>query len=367
MKIASVVGARPQFIKISPLIRAIEEYNRLDSREKIEHLIIHTGQHYDYLMDRVFFEELGLPEPNYNLGVGSGSHNYQTAEILKRLEEVLLREKPDLVLVYGDTNSTLGGALAASKIRIPVGHVEAGLRSFNKNMAEEINRVITDHISDYLFCPTETAVKNLKREGIEKGVYLVGDVMYDAVLYSVEIAEKKRDDVLERISLKPKEYVLATIHRAENTDDTKRLFSIFSAFKMIASKGLKVVVPLHPRTKKSLHSLFQALEPLPSSLAIIDPLSYFEMLLIEKNARTILTDSGGVQKEAYWFRVPCVTLREETEWIETVESGWNRLAGCDPVQITELALDSWRGNEDFCSYGDGKASKRIVAILRQKL
>lgn len=288
-------------------------------------ILVHTGQHYDYEMSQVFFEELGLKVPDYHLGVGSGTHGYQTGEMLKRIEEVLLKEKPELVMVYGDTNSTLAGALAAAKLHIPVAHVEAGLRSFNKRMPEEINRVLTDHVSDFLFCPTETAVENLRREGftniLNDGHLLphsaaplrpcpsapmvinTGDVMYDAVLLYGELAERKSRS-LEKLSLTSKGYALATVHRAENTDNPMRLKAIFQGLARLAQEGLTVVVPLHPRTRNALSSVSFTPEPLPRNLVIIEPVSYLEMLMLEKNARVILTDSGGVQKEAFSFGSP---------------------------------------------------------------
>jgi len=289
------------------------------------------------------------------------------SEMLKRIEQVLMKEKPDIVMVYGDTNSTLAGALAAAKLHIPIAHVEAGLRSFNKRMPEEINRILTDHISDLLFCPTQTAVKNLKHEDITKGVYLVGDVMYDAVLMYGELAER-RSTILKTLNLKPKNYALATVHRAENTDDPERLFTIFKAFKEIAENGLPVVVPLHPRTRDKLsehRTLNFEHRTLNSTLRLIPPVSYLDMLVLEKNARVILTDSGGVQKEAFFFKVPCVTLREETEWVETVESGWNTLASCDLQRIVRGAVEIQPGVESAWPCGDGRAAERVVlAILR---
>jgi UDP-N-acetylglucosamine 2-epimerase len=320
MKVVNVVGARPQFIKLAPILKAVERHNQQYPNRPIQEILVHTGQHYDYEMSQVFFDELGLKVPDYHLGVGSGSHGYQTGEMLKRIEEVLLKEKPDLVMVYGDTNTTLAGGLAASKLHIPVAHVEAGLRSFNKKMPEEINRVLTDHLSDLLFCLTQTAVENLRREGIEKGVYLVGDVMYDAVLLYLDLAERK-SEIMERLGLKPKSYALATVHRAENTDQPERLRTIFDGLERVAEEGLSVILPLHPRTRKHLNTLGIH----PKEVQVLDPVSYLDMLVLEKNARVILTDSGGVQKEAFFFRVPCVTLREETEWVETVERGWNTL------------------------------------------
>lgn len=358
LKIVDVVGARPQFIKLAPVLKAIKEYNEKNWQCPIQEILVHTGQHYDYEMSGVFFDELGLKAPDYHLGVGSGTHGYQTGEMLKRIEEVLLAEKPDLVMVYGDTNSTLAGALAAAKLHIPVAHVEAGLRSFNKRIPEEINRVLTDHVSDLLFCPTETAVKNLEREGITKGVYLVGDVMYDAALQYLALAERK-SCILERLGLEPKSYALATVHRAENTDDPERLRAIFAGLEGVARAGLPVVLPLHPRTRKAAEALGLSL----NSVRVLEPVSYLDMLLLEKNARVILTDSGGVQKEAFFFRVPCVTLREETEWVETVEAGWNVLVGWDPGRITQAALEAWPGVESAWPYGDGRAAERIVEIF----
>jgi UDP-N-acetylglucosamine 2-epimerase len=360
MKLINIVGARPQFIKVGPVLRAIEKHNREHPDRPIREVLVHTGQHYDYEMSKVFFEELELKEPDYHLGVGSGSHAYQTGEMLKRIEEVLLAERPDWVLVYGDTNSTLAGALAAAKLHIPVAHVEAGLRSFNKRMPEEINRVLADHVSDLLFCPTKTAVENLRREGITEGVHLVGDVMYDSVLYNGELAER-RSDILKRLKLKPKGYALATIHRAENTDDSQRLEAIFRALEQIAQQ-IPVIVPLHPRTRERLAELGLS----PDHVRIIEPVSYLEMLLLERDAKVILTDSGGVQKEAFFFRVPCVTLREETEWVETVEAGWNVLVGCDPERIVQAARSAQPGEEGASPYGEGCAAAQIVKVLAFK-
>lgn len=363
MKIVSIVGARPQFIKVAPVSRAIAEYNEKEGREVIRDILIHTGQHYDYEMSEIFFKELEIKEPDYHLGIGSGSHGYQTGEMLRKLEEVLVKEKPDMVMVYGDTNSTLAGALAASKLHIKVAHVEAGLRSFNRAMPEEINRVLTDHVSDLLFCPTGTAVKNLHNEGIVKGVYNVGDVMYDSILFNVKIAEKK-SGILKELNLmngsSVKEYALATVHRQENTDDPEKLRSIFEALSEIASKQMRVILPMHPRTRKYLGD-----SSLYDSITIIKPVSYLDMLLLEKNAKMILTDSGGVQKEAYFFKVPCITLREETEWIETVESGWNVLVGTDGEKIIEAIhyLLSPHNLSHIAHYGGGKTAERIVAIL----
>jgi len=361
MKIVNVVGARPQFIKLAPILKAIERHNKTHNNQIIHEVLVHTGQHYDYEMSQVFFDELGLKAPDYHLGVGSGTHGYQTGEMLKRMEEVLLKEKPDLVMVYGDTNTTLAGALAAAKLHIPVAHVEAGLRSFNRKMPEEINRVLTDHISDLLFCPTQTAVENLRREGIEKGVHLVGDVMYDAVLLYLDLAEKK-SQIMEQLGLKPKSYALDTVHRAENTDRPERLQAIFEGLERVAKEGLSVVLPLHPRTRKQLN----ALGIHPKEVQVLDPVSYLDMLVLEKNARVILTDSGGVQKEAFFFRVPCVTMREETEWVETVEAGWNTLVGYNSEKIAQAAREAQSGVESAWPYGDGRAGERIVNLLGER-
>ncbi|MEJ5239535.1 MAG: UDP-N-acetylglucosamine 2-epimerase (non-hydrolyzing) [Limisphaera sp.] len=344
LKIVSIVGARPQFIKAWPVSRALRQAGHTE-------ILVHTGQHYDDAMSRVFFEELGLPQPDVHLGIGSGSHGQQTGRMLAALEPVLLEHRPDWVLVYGDTNSTLAGALAAAKLHLPLAHVEAGLRSFNKRMPEEINRVLTDHCSDLLFCPTQTAVENLAREGITRGVHLVGDVMQEALLEAREIA-RTRSRILERLGLEPRSYLLVTVHRAENTDDPARLRGIWEALTDLA-RARPVVFPVHPRTRKALAGLglsvdtleetapvptdgaLRVLRPLPGlDLRLLPPLGYLDMLRLEESAQVILTDSGGVQKEAWWLGVPCVTLRDETEWVETVTSGANLLAGTDAHRIT---------------------------------
>ena len=385
MKIVTIVGARPQFIKAAAIRRAIRKINersqaRLYGKSRIQEILVHTGQHYDYMMDKVFFEELKLPRPDYHLGVGSGSHGKQTGKMLERIEMVLQKERPERVLVYGDTNSTLAGALAAAKLKIPVAHVEAGLRSFNRAMPEEVNRLLTDHLSTFLFCPTDQAVRNLLKEGIKDGgtriVKNVGDVMYDSILYYSKIA-KRRSAILEELglytsnsvrnadlhSLRTPNYYLATLHRAENTDDPKKLKSIFRALNEIGKKT-PVVLPLHPRTKKMIkaYHLFSEFK----SIKFIEPVSYLDMLKLGKNAKAILTDSGGVQKEAYWFGVPCLTLREETEWVETIESGWNVLVGTSVERIMKEA-DHAGGRRRYLKrnriFGDGKASQKIVQIL----
>lgn len=350
MKIVSIVGARPQFIKAAALSRVL--------RRQHTEILVHTGQHYDYEMSGVFFDGLGLPQPDYNLGAGSGTHGAQTAAMLQSIEEILFAERPDRVLVYGDTNSTLAGALAASKVDIPVVHVEAGLRSFNRKMPEEINRVVADHLSDVLFCPSETAARNLAAEGITRGVFVVGDVMRDVLEWARRQAVKEGAAVLDRLGVRPG-YLLATVHRSENTDDPKRLSGIVKAF---AALGEPVIFPAHPRVRKALAA---ANLNLGSNVQVIDPVSYVDMVALAQNARLILTDSGGLQKEAYWLGVPCVTLRDETEWVETVVAGWNTLAGCDANAIGEAARTfSPRGPRPEL-YGSGKAAEACVAALGQ--
>jgi UDP-N-acetylglucosamine 2-epimerase len=351
MKVVSVVGARPQFIKCAPV--------SCELRQVVQEVLVHTGQHYDDSMSGVFFRELGLPEPDYHLAVGSGSHGHQTGEMLKKIEEILLKEKPDVVLVYGDTNSTLAGALASAKLHIPVAHVEAGLRSYNRKMPEEINRVLTDHLSTLLLCPTETAVENLRREGLTKGVHLVGDVMYDALLDGVEIA-RRTSTILDRLGLEPQRFILATVHRAENTDQPQRLEGVVTALVGLARAGHRVVFPVHPRTQKllSLHS-FELCE----GVIQIDPVSYLDMVLLESMARLILTDSGGIQKEAYWLQVPCLTLRDETEWEETVQSGWNRLVGTDPHRILQAVEEVGPGSGTGGSWKKGEASRNVARLI----
>jgi UDP-GlcNAc3NAcA epimerase len=356
VKIVSVLGARPQFVKAAVVSCALRQKN-------IEEVLVHTGQHYDTNMSGIFFSELGIAEPKHNLGVGSGPHGQQTARMLERIEQVLITEKPHWTLVYGDTNSTLAGALAATKLHIPVAHVEAGLRSWNRAMPEEINRILADHTSTLLFAPTVTAVKNLHREGIDGGrVRLVGDVMYDAALRFGERAETA-SDVLERYDLTGKDYVLATIHRAENTGSDSRLRAILTGLARIASQ-LPVILPLHPRTQRviSINSDLAEIGP----LRIIPPLGYLDMVKLEKHARVIATDSGGVQKEAFFHRVPCVTLREETEWVELIELGWNRLAppfdAREICSAIEAALDSTVDGHEM-PYGDGHSAQHIACQL----
>ncbi len=364
MKIATVIGARPQFIKAAAVSSAIADHNRRVENQaaSIREFIIHTGQHYDHGMSRVFFEELGIPAPDVNLKAGSGSHGKQTGRMLADLEEVLMDMKPDWVLVYGDTNSTLAAALAAVKLHIPVAHVESGLRSFNRKMPEEINRVVADHVSDLLFCPTETAVKNLSNEGVARGVHLVGDVMYDSVLHHSETAEKT-SGILKTLDLEPGGYALATVHRAENTDNAGRLASILGALDRIAGETMPVVTPMHPRTKKMAASLNSPIH----RLRVIEPVSYLEMLLLEKHSRVVLTDSGGVQKEAYWLETPCITLRDETEWTELLEHGCNCIAGADADAILEAfaAMKNRKIDAGLNLYGRGDASVKIIERMAQ--
>jgi UDP-GlcNAc3NAcA epimerase len=356
VKILTVVGARPQFVKAAMVSRAIVLHNERGQGLPIVEDIVHTGQHYDPAMSQVFFDELGIPEPAVNLAVGSGSHAETTARMLEGIEREIVARRPDWVLLYGDTNSTLAGALAAAKLHVPVAHVEAGLRSFNRRMPEEINRVLTDHVSDLLFCPTKTAVENLTREGISRGVHHVGDVMYDAALTFGEIA-RRESNILEQLGLKAKGYYLATVHRAENTDDRGRLSGILEGLGELA-RQLPVVFPVHPRTRKCIQN--QGLLADSDGIRMIEPVSFLDMIRLEQEAMVILTDSGGVQKEAYFHGVPCVTLRDETEWVETVEAGWNRIAGADGRTIAEASHASHRGRT-ITEYGDGRAACSILA------
>ena len=348
----SVVGARPQFIKAGAVSRAVARDDR------VEEVLIHTGQHFDANMSRVFFEELRIPEPKANLGIAGGSHGRMTGRMIEALETVILQENPEAVLVHGDTNSTLAGALAAAKLHVPVAHVEAGLRSFNRRMPEEINRVVTDHVADLLFCPTQTAIDNLQAEGVTRGVVLTGDVMYDSALFYAEMA-RQRSDVLNRLALKPRSYYLATIHRAENTDDVDRLRGIFDG---LSRAPHPVILPVHPRTRQVLAAENIACD----AVRAVDPVSYLDMLRLETASRAILTDSGGVQKEAYFAGVPCITLRDETEWVELVDAGWNRLVGSAPDRIARAfawaeAMD--RAASQGGLYGDGHAAERILGVL----
>jgi UDP-N-acetylglucosamine 2-epimerase len=348
MKIVSVVGARPEFIQSMPVSRAL----RSDQQE----ILVHTGQHYDYLMSQKFFDELGIPAPKYNLEVGSGTHGQQTAEILVRLEQVLLEEKPDLVIVRGDTNSTLAGALVASKLQIPLAHIEAGERSFNRRMAEEINRLVADRIADMLYCVSRSAMANLANEGITENVHLVGDVMLDALRTIIPVANS-RSEILKKLDLHKGEYALVTIHRAENTDNSERLLSIATALNETSEK---IIFPIHPRTRKALNKIDVKFS---NHIHITQPVGYYDMLVLEENARLIATDSGGVQREAYYMGIPCLTLRDETEWIETVEVGWNKLVGVEPAAILEAWNDFTLPDNHPPIYGKGDTGEKIAELL----
>ena len=362
IEVISIVGARPQFIKAAAVRRAIEHCNSEPSSPAIVEKIVHTGQHYDENMSKIFFDELRIPRPEYNLGVGSGSHGEQTGRILQKVEEVLVQEGPDICIVYGDTNSTLAGALAAAKLHIPVAHVEAGLRAFNRKMPEEINRILADRLSDLLFCPTETAVENLAKEGIIEGVHKTGDVMYDCTLFYAKKAKAIEQRTLEKLDIRPKSYYLTTVHRAENTDDGQRLSDIAGAINEIATADCPVILPLHPRTVACVEKYGLEFD---SNVNIIQPVSYLEMVVLESNARIILTDSGGVQKEACWLGVPCITLRDETEWVETVESGWNTLTGADKDRIIKAVVRTGKLPvvNPRLIYGNGDAAERMAGIL----
>ena len=356
MKIVTIIGARPQFIKAAVISRAIAAHNRSGSLPTIEEILVHTGQHYDDGMSAIFFKELEIPEPEYNLNIGSGLHGQQTGRMLIAIEEVLLKERPDWVLIYGDTNSTLAGALAAAKLHIPIAHVEAGLRSFNRRMPEEINRVVADQLSHLLLCPSQVAVENLAAEGIRKGVAITGDVMADAMQFAATKASA-HSDILGRLGLQPQGYLLATVHRAENTDDGQRLNNILSAFAVLNEP---VVFPAHPRTRKLLKQ--NGYQP-PGNVKLIDPVGYFDIIALEKSARLLLTDSGGMQKEAYWLKVPCITLRDETEWVEIVELGWNILTGADTDRIIAAVKTFAPPVAHPPFYGDGNAAAHCLKLL----
>jgi len=350
-KILSIVGARPQFIKLAVLSKEI--------RQHFDEVIVHTGQHYDYEMSKIFFKNLDIPEPDYNLNVGSAERENQIRLMTEKLENVLLKEKPNLVTVFGDTNTTLAGAQAASKLKIRLAHVESGMRSFDIDMPEEINRIATDKVSDILFCSTKTAVENLKKENIKGKIFLVGDVMIDAIKTSIEAAGKK-SEILETLSLQKKQYMVATVHRAGNTNSRENLNSITQAF---IDSNDKIIFPLHPRTLKSLKSykLYKKFEN--TNVSLIKPLSYLDMLVLEKHSKKILTDSGGMQKEAYFFGVPCITLRNSTEWTETVDDGWNIVVGADKLKILKAISNFTPQGSQTERYGNGAASKNIVQII----
>ena len=356
MKIVTILGARPQFIKAGSVSREI--LKQREAGRNIQEVIIHTGQHYDTNMSDVFFQELDIPTPHHNLGVGGGTHGQNTGRMLEKLEALMQVEKPDWVLVYGDTDSTLAGALAASKLHIPIAHVEAGLRSFNRHMPEEINRVLTDHASSVLFAPTVTAVNHLANEGVfGNKVQLVGDVMYDAALFYKARAKPPADAIV--VNWEPRSFALSTIHRAENTDNLDRMKGILAG---LASASYPIVLPIHPRTRTRLAQIGLVM---PSNVHVIDPVSYLEMMWLEMNCRLVITDSGGVQKEAYFYDKPCVTLRDETEWTELVELGVNQLVGADPKRIS-MGLSMSVANTCFHNkevYGTGQSGVRVVHHL----
>ncbi len=351
MQILTILGARPQFIKAGSVSREIAKH------KEIQECIVHTGQHYDANMSDIFFEEMQIPKPNYFLGIGGKSHGAMTGQMIEKIEEVCLKEKPDWVMVYGDTNSTLAGAIVASKLHIKLAHIEAGLRSFNMNMPEEINRILTDRVSNMLFCPTDAAMQNLKNEGydnFDSKIVKSGDVMQDGVMFYKDLAVKPSFDIKDN-------YILCTIHRAENTDDEVRLRSIFEALNEIA-QNIQVILPLHPRTKKKIENLKLNIE----NLTIIDPVGYLEMVWLIDNCSLVMTDSGGLQKEAFFFGKSCITLRDETEWAELVNGGFNVLAGADKGRIIESYKNHSTFNNQNSSldlYGSGNASEKIIGML----
>ncbi len=356
MKIVTVIGARPQFIKAAAISRVIAS----KFSDKITELLIHTGQHYDDNMSQVFFDELGIPPPKYNLEISGGLHGAMTGRMLEGLESILIEEKPDWVLIYGDTNSTLAAALAAAKLHIPVAHVEAGLRSYNMRMPEEVNRIVSDRLSTLLLCPTSEAVSNLAKEGLTNGIHQVGDVMYDVALH-YSVTPNRRTTELLKYGLTTKNFVLATCHRAENTDDPEKLSGIIQGLASIA-KTMPVILPLHPRTRGKIEK-FRLLE-MVGNVSLIEPVSYLKMLTLEKNAAFIVTDSGGVQKEAFFYRTPCITTREETEWIETVTAGWNILVGSDASKIANGIEEHARLKKlDINPYGSGDAAEKILNAM----
>jgi UDP-GlcNAc3NAcA epimerase len=357
IKIFTLVGARPQFIKAAAVSRIIkDEFSNL-----FNETIIHTGQHYDKKMSEFFFDELNIPHPNYHMNISSSKHGDMTGRMIIAFEKYLLENKTDYVLVYGDTNSTLAGMLAATKLGIPVAHVEAGLRSFNMKMPEEMNRILVDRLSTFLFCPTLQAINNLSNEGINAGVYQVGDVMFDIALYYKDKA-KIKSNVLSNYNLRTHEFYLVTCHREENTNDYDRLNQIFSAIAELASSN-KVILPLHPRTKKYL--VQNKMLDLLKNVIVTDPLSFMDMIVLEQSAKAILTDSGGVQKEAFFYGVPCITMRDETEWVETVETGWNKIVGANKEKILTAVNSLSYGKSGTSPYGDGHASRKILEILRK--
>ncbi len=352
-KRVTIIGARPQFIKCAPLSNKIRKY--------FKEILVHTGQHYSKNMSDLFFKELNIPNPDYNLNIGSGSHGKQTGDMIIKIEYVLLKEKPSLVIVYGDTNSTIAGAIASVKLNIPVVHIEAGLRSFNKEMPEEHNRIVTDHLSELLFVPSKIGMKHLKREGLSKKAYFVGDIMYDALLYNIKIAEKK-SDILNKLKVFKEEYYLSTVHRPSNTDNRTNLSSILRAFSKLDKK---VIFPIHPRTKKFIREF--KLKYNKEKIKIIDPLGYLDILKLTKNAKKVITDSGGLQKEAFYLKREVVVLREESEWTELVDHKVSWLAGSNEDSIVKYVLKESKMRSHFYPYGKGDTTKKIIKLLKEKI
>ncbi len=369
MKLVNIVGARPQFIKLAPLERAIAGFNA-SSTEHVDSLIIHTGQHYDAGMSDIFFEELRIPRAHFHLDVGSARHGEQTARMLEKIEDILVESSPDMVVTYGDTNSTLAGTLAAAKLNIPVAHIEAGLRSFDRKMPEEINRLVADHTSDLLLAPTPTALRNLANENLSSRTVFTGDIMYDAVLFNRELA-KQQSTIMDELQLEPGTFGLVTVHRASNTDEKGRMENLLHTFNTVAASGLPLVFPVHPRTANLLKSTFADWSAHPR-LHLVKPLGYLDMLSLLDTARMTLTDSGGLQKEAFFLGCPCITLREETEWVETVEAGGNLLTGTDPEKILG-AVSHWQKNDSCLEngfsqqatyyFGNGHAASEILGAI----
>jgi UDP-GlcNAc3NAcA epimerase len=368
MRWVSIVGARPQFVKLAPVCRAVQAFNT-SSDMQIEDVVVHTGQHYDAGMSDIFFDELHIPQPNERLEVGSASHGVQTARMLERIEALLLARKPDVVVVYGDTNSTLAGALAAAKLHIPIAHIEAGLRSFNRRMPEEVNRIATDHVSDLLLAPTPTAVENLRNENLAGRTQFTGDVMFDAVLYNSKLAIS-RSRIVEKLQLEPERFGVVTLHRAENTLP-EVLRKLLDCLNDIAAQGMPLVFPLHPRTKQLIADPSFGWQP-HANFKLIEPLGYLDMLRLVAASRMVLTDSGGLQKEAFFLTRPCITLRTETEWVETVSAGANIVTGADLSQI-QAAVDRWLGADALSTvaaavrqstaFGDGDSASKIVRAI----
>lgn len=358
LKVLTIVGARPQFVKASAISREL--------RKQYTEILVHTGQHYDYGMSESFFNQLDIPQPDINLGIGSGSHSVQTGAMLTGLEQAILDHNPNWVLVYGDTNSTLAGSLTAAKLHIPICHVEAGLRSFNRRMPEEVNRVVTDHLSSLLFCPSEVSVRNLFAEGITDGVHEVGDVMADVLKRTLDKGRIYERDVLGRYKVTQENYLLVTVHRAENTDNPERLQSILDALAVLA-KDESVLFPVHPRTLKAIGSLKTSNSDSMDidNIQFIEPIPYMDMALLVSRAKAVLTDSGGLQKETYWMKTPCITLRDETEWEETVDTGWNHLVGADAELIVKKTQAVSVPDSHPLLYGDAHAAERCVKVLSE--